>query len=93
MKAEIEASNVVKVRKGKGTVKFQIAKEVLHVLGTCYLLSHVVLSAHCCSVTEMACEMFVRDITARAWEHTSDGDRKKLKESDILAAVNETDVM
>jgi len=39
-----------------------------------------------------ACEMFVLELTMRAWEHSQEGKRRTLNRSDIAAAISKTDI-
>jgi nuclear transcription factor Y, gamma len=39
-----------------------------------------------------ACEMFITEITYRAWFHTEDNKRRTLQKSDISNAITKTDI-
>ncbi|KAG8046781.1 hypothetical protein GUJ93_ZPchr0008g12987 [Zizania palustris] len=39
-----------------------------------------------------ACEMFIQDLTVRAWQHTEENKRRVLQKNDIAAAARRTDI-
>ena len=43
-------------------------------------------------VVSRACELLIREITCRAWQHTERNRRRTLQRQDIHAAVGESDV-
>lgn len=50
------------------------------------------ISAEAPALFAKACEMFIVDLTFRAWFHTEENKRRTLQKSDIAAAIAKTDV-
>lgn len=51
------------------------------------------ISAEAPVVFAKACELFILELTHRAWAHSEDNKRRTLQRSDIAAAISETDVL
>jgi hypothetical protein len=49
------------------------------------------ISAETPALFAKACELFIMELTLRAWEHTEESKRKTLQRSDISAAISKTD--
>ncbi|XP_051128815.1 nuclear transcription factor Y subunit C-2-like [Andrographis paniculata] len=50
------------------------------------------ISAEAPIIFAKACELFVMDLTARAWIHTEENKRRTLQKNDVIAAIVRTDV-
>uniref|UniRef100_A0A7N0V280 Core Histone H2A/H2B/H3 domain-containing protein n=1 Tax=Kalanchoe fedtschenkoi TaxID=63787 RepID=A0A7N0V280_KALFE len=50
------------------------------------------ISAEAPIIFARACEMFILELTLRAWNHTEENKRRTLQKNDIAAAVNRTDI-
>ncbi|KZV28842.1 nuclear transcription factor Y subunit C-2 [Dorcoceras hygrometricum] len=50
------------------------------------------ISAEAPVIFAKACEMFILELTMRAWIHTEDNKRRTLQKNDIAAAISRTDV-
>nr|GMD72614.1 nuclear transcription factor Y subunit C-9-like isoform X1 [Ipomoea batatas]GMD79571.1 nuclear transcription factor Y subunit C-9-like isoform X1 [Ipomoea batatas] len=50
------------------------------------------ISAEAPVVFARACEMFILELTLRAWNHTEENKRRTLQKNDIAAAITRTDI-
>ena len=50
------------------------------------------ISAEAPALFAKACEMFITELTYRAWFHTEENKRRTLQRSDISMAVTKTDI-
>lgn len=50
------------------------------------------ISAEAPALFAKACEIFVLELTMRAWVHTEDHKRRTLQRSDIIQAIQKTDM-
>ncbi|XP_049348770.1 nuclear transcription factor Y subunit C-2-like isoform X2 [Solanum verrucosum] len=50
------------------------------------------ISAEAPAVSARACEMFILELTLRAWNHTEENKRRTLQKNDIAAAITRTDI-
>ncbi|KAJ8531102.1 hypothetical protein K7X08_025833 [Anisodus acutangulus] len=50
------------------------------------------ISAEAPVVFSRACEMFILELTLRAWNHTEENKRRTLQKNDIAAAITRTDI-
>ncbi len=50
------------------------------------------ISAEAPALFAKACEMFITELTYRAWFHTEENKRRTLQRSDISMAVSKTDI-
>jgi nuclear transcription factor Y gamma len=50
------------------------------------------ISAEAPALFAKACEMFIAELTHRAWFHTEENKRRTLQKSDISQAVGKTDI-
>ncbi|XP_029124570.1 nuclear transcription factor Y subunit C-2 [Cajanus cajan] len=50
------------------------------------------ISAEAPIVFAKACEMFIQDLTTRAWANADNNNRRTLKKMDITSAISKTDV-
>jgi nuclear transcription factor Y, gamma len=50
------------------------------------------ISAETPALFAKACELFILELTLRAWENTEESKRKTLQRSDISAAISKTDM-
>ena len=50
------------------------------------------ISAEAPALFAKACEMFIAELTYRAWFHTEENKRRTLQRSDISMAISKTDI-
>lgn len=50
------------------------------------------ISAEAPVIFARACEMFILELTLRAWNHTEENKRRTLQKNDIAAAITRTDI-
>ncbi|KAJ3228772.1 Nuclear transcription factor Y subunit C-2 [Chytriomyces hyalinus] len=53
---------------------------------------HMMISAEAPIIFAKACEMFILELTLRAWTHTEEGKRRTLQKSDVAAALSRQDM-
>lgn len=46
----------------------------------------------CCAPCTQACEMFILELTLRAWYHAEENKRRTLQRNDVAAAIARTDI-
>lgn len=45
-----------------------------------------------CCIHSQACELFILDLTLRAWMHAEENKRRTLQRNDIAAAISKTEI-
>lgn len=55
-------------------------------------MNRKMISAEAPIVFAKACEIFILELTMRAWIHTEENKRRTLQRSDIATAISKTDV-